>query len=144
MHLPEPRGPLSEALFRNLAAGALAPGTVELAERSAPADAMVDDDLQISLAVLYELHYRGFDGVPDTWEWDPALLGLRAILEQRHLEALRERTGPIAVTDEPVDRQLAALIAADDGPSLSSFMAKQGTLEQWREYLALRSVYHLK
>ena len=23
-------------------------------------------------------------------------------------------------------------------------MAKQGTLEQWREYLALRSVYHLK
>ena len=45
---------------------------------------------------------------------------------------------------ESVDRQLAALIAADDGPSLSSFMAKEGTLEQWREYLTLRSVYHLK
>ena len=48
------------------------------------------------------------------------------------------------VTDEPIDRQLAALIAADDGPSLSAFMAKQGTLEQWREYLTVRSVYHLK
>ena len=52
--------------------------------------------------------------------------------------------GPLPPSDEPVDRQLAALIAADDGPSLSSFMAKQGTLEQWREYLTLRSVYHLK
>ena len=52
--------------------------------------------------------------------------------------------GPVATTEEPVDRQLAALIAADDGPSLSLFMAKQGTLEQWREYLTLRSVYHLK
>ena len=74
----------------------------------------------------------------------PGLLGLRAVLERRHLDALRERTGPITVTDEPVDRQLTALIAADDGPSLSSYMAKQGTLEQWREYLTLRSVYHLK
>src|SRR4051794_41983902 len=52
--------------------------------------------------------------------------------------------GDIPTSDEPVDRQLATLIAADDGPSLSSFMAKQGTLEQWREYLTLRSVYHLK
>jgi hypothetical protein len=144
MHLPEPRGPLSEALFRDLTAGTLAPATAETAERIAPDDVLNDDDLQISLAALYELHYRGFDDVPDACEWDPDLLGLRAGLERRHLDALRERTGPIAVTDEPVDRQLTALIAADDGPSLSSFMAKQGTLEQWREYLTLRSVYHLK
>ncbi len=92
----------------------------------------------------YELHYRGFDEVSDDWEWDPALLRLRAGLERRHLGALRDLVGPSAVTDEPIDRQLTALIAADDGPSLSSFMAKQGTLEQWREYLTLRSVYHLK
>ena len=144
MQLPEPRGPLSEALFRDLAAGTLAAATVQTADRMSPDDAMDDGDLQISLAVLYELHYRGFDGVGDAWEWDPALLGLRAVLETRHLDALRERVGPIDVTDEPVDRQLTALIAADDGPSLSSYMAKQGTLEQWREYLTLRSVYHLK
>ena len=144
MHLPEPRGPLSEALFANLISGELAPGTIEAAERIAPADAMNDDDLQIALAACYELHYRGFDGLPDEWEWDPGLLRLRAVLERRHLEALRARTGPVPATDEPVDRQLTALIAADDGPSLSAFMAKQGTLEQWREYLTLRSVYHLK
>jgi Iron-containing redox enzyme len=146
MHLPEPRGPLSEALFRDLSAGPdLAPATLEAAEDpAAGGSAMADDDLQISLAVLYELHYRGFDGVPDAWEWDPTLLGLRAGLERRHLGALRELVGLIDVTDEPVDRQLSALIAADDGPSLSAYMAKQGTLEQWREYLILRSVYHLK
>ena len=145
MRLPESRGPLSETLFAALiTAGPLSPAAFELAERTAPDDALNDDDLQIALAVLYELHYRGFGDVPDVWEWDPALLGLRSVLERRHLDALQQRTGSVAVTDEPVDRQLAALIAADDGPSLSAFMAKHGTLEQWREYLVLRSVYHLK
>jgi len=147
MHLPEPRGPLSEALCRDLATRtALSATTIERADRVAAAGAcaLTDEDLQISLAVLYELHYRGFEGVSDDWEWDPALLRLRAGLERRHLAALRDLVGPVAATDEPIDRQLTALIAADDGPSLSSFMAKKGTLEQWREYLTLRSVYHLK
>ncbi len=145
MRLPSPRGPLSEALFLELAtAGPLSTRTLELADRTTPDDVLNDDDLQITLAALYELHYRGFDDVPDAWEWNPAILGLRAVLERRHLDALRQRTGPVPVTHESVDRQLAALIAADDGPSLSAYMAKQGTLEQWREYLVLRSVYHLK
>jgi Iron-containing redox enzyme len=147
MRLPEPRGPLSEALCRDLATStSLSATTVGRADRvaAAGAAALTDEDLQISLAVLYELHYRGFDGVSEDWEWDPALLGVRAALERRHLAALRGLVGRIEVTDEPIDRQLTALIAADDGPSLSSFMAKQGTLEQWREYLTLRSVYHLK
>jgi hypothetical protein len=147
MHLPEPRGPLSEALCRDLATRtALSATTIERADRVAAAGAcaLTDEDLQMGLAVLYELHYRGFEGVSDDWEWDPALLRLRAGLERRHLAALRDLVGPVAATDEPIDRQLTALIAADDGPSLSSFMAKKGTLEQWREYLTLRSVYHLK
>ena len=147
MRLPEPRGPLSEALFRDLAGGtALSASTVEQGERLsvAGAGALTDEDLQISLAVCYELHYRGFAGVSEDWEWDPAVIGLRSGLERRHLAALRDLVGPVATSEEPVDRQLAALIAADDGPSLSLFMAKQGTLEQWREYLTLRSVYHLK
>jgi hypothetical protein len=147
MRLPEPRGPLSEALCRDLATStSLSATTVGRADRvaAAGAAALTDEDLQISLAVLYELHYRGFDGVSEDWEWDPALLGVRAALERRHLAALRGLVGRMEVTDEPIDRQLTALVAADDGPSLSSFMAKQGTLEQWREYLTLRSVYHLK
>ena len=147
MRLPQPRGPLSEALVPDLATRtSLSATTVERAARVAAqrAPALTDEDLQISLAVCYELHYRGFDGVSDEWEWDPALLGLRAGLERRHLAALRDRVGPLQVSGEPIDRQLTAVIAADDGPSLSSFMAKKGRLEQWREYLTLRSVYHLK
>ena len=147
MRLPEPRGPLSEALCRDLATStSLSATTIGRADRvaAAGAGALTDEDLQISLAVLYELHYRGFEGVSEDWEWDPALLGVRAALERRHLAALRGLVGRIEVTEEPIDRQLTALIAADDGPSLSSFMAKQGSLEQWRGYLALRSVYHLK
>jgi hypothetical protein len=147
MRLPKPRGPLSAALCADLSAGSIlsasTPATAEtLAAGSA--DPLTDDDLQLALAICYELHYRGFDEVADAWEWDPELLRLRALLEQRHLSALRQLVGAPAVTEGPVDQQLAALIAADDGPSLSRYLAREGTLEQWREYLTLRSVYHLK
>jgi hypothetical protein len=147
MQLPEPRGPLSEALSHDLATRpTLSATSLERADRlgRAPARALTDEDLQLSLAICYELHYRGFDDVSDEWEWEPTLLRLRAGLEQRHLEALQELVGPVPVTGGPIDRQLAAVIAADDGPSLSAYMAKHGTLDQWREYLTLRSVYHLK
>jgi hypothetical protein len=146
MQLPEPRGPLTAALTADLLAGSVSPDTVDLAARiaQATADPLHDEDLQLALAVCYELHYRGFDGVDDALEWDPALLTLRAHLESRHTAALRELTGSPAPTDEPVDVQLGALIGADDGPSLSRYMSRHGTAEQWREYLTLRSVYHLK
>lgn len=151
MRLPEPRGPLSEdlctALRHGLVGGAeLSPATHAVADQVAACTpgALTDEDLQLALAVCYELHYRGFDGVGDGWEWEPSLLRLRAVLETAHLDALRDLAGSVVVTDEPIDRQLATLIAADDGPSLSSYLAGQGTLEQWREYLTLRSVYHLK
>ena len=147
MRLPEPRGPLSDALARDLATRtSLSPATAELGREVAtdPSAALSDDDLQLALGICYELHYRGFEEVADDWEWHPGLLELRARLERRHEAALRELVGTVPVTAEPVDRQLTALIAADDGPSLSAYLAKRGTLEQWREYLTLRSVYHLK
>ena len=96
MRLPKPRGPLSAALCTDLAAGRpLAPGTAAAAETllAATADPLHDDDLQLSLAICYELHYRGFDDVADGWEWEPELLRLRAVLEQRHLAALRALVG---------------------------------------------------
>jgi hypothetical protein len=147
MQLPSARGPLSESLVRDLATGpVLSARTLESVARlaDAPGDVLTDDDLQLSLAICYELHFRGFDGVDEAWEWDPELLRLRSTLERLHLTALQELVGPVPVSDDPIDVQLTAAITADDGPSLSSFMAKQGTLEQWREYLTLRSVYHLK
>jgi len=145
MYLPKPRGPLSASLCSDLRTGTSISGrTQQLAHTAPDSQALTDDDLQLSLAVCYELHYRGFDDVSDDWEWDAGLLSVRASLERHVLAALEELVGPIAVTDEPVDRQLAALIAADEGRSLSAYMARHGTAEQWREYLTVRSVYHLK
>ncbi|MPQ97613.1 iron-containing redox enzyme family protein [Modestobacter sp. I12A-02628] len=151
MHLPTPRGPLGAQLMTDLVSGAaisartlhLARATVSVATHSARA-VLTDDDLQLALAVCYELHYRGFDDVSDDWEWRPDLIALRTVLEQRHTDALRALVDDLVVTDEPIEKQLAAVIAADDGPSLSAHMAKRGTPEQWREYLTVRSVYHLK
>jgi hypothetical protein len=146
MRLPEARGPLTELLTADLTGnGPLPAATLAAAERAAAgADPLTDEDLQLALAVAYEFSYRGFDDVDDDWEWEPSLVGLRRVLERSHLAALRRLTGPPEPTGEPVDQQLAALIAADDGPSLSSWLAKRGGLGQWREYLTVRSVYHLK
>ena len=149
MHLPHPRGPLSTALCADLADGAtLSTAAAELARSlpgpGNPADVLRDDDVQLALAICYELHYRGFDGVDDGWEWDPDLLAVRRDLERRHLAGLRALVPDLQPTDDPIDRQLAAVIAADDGPSLSRWLVRNGRLEQWREYLTVRSVYHLK
>src|SRR5918997_1483806 len=91
LRLPEPRGPLTSALCTDLTSGTLAPATVELAERTASAatDPLADEDLQLALAICYELHYRGFDDVGEDWEWDPDLLRLRAHLERAHTATLR-------------------------------------------------------
>jgi hypothetical protein len=147
MQLPKPRGPVSAGLCADLATGgSITTRTFTAAETlvAAATDPLTDEDLQLSLAICYELHYRGFDGIDDAWEWDPDLLRLRAVLEERHTAALRSLVGEVQITDEPVDQQLSDLIAADDGPSLSRHLARHGTLEQWREYLIVRSVYHLK
>ena len=139
---------MSAALVVDLPGVAWSPSTAQVARAlPRPADpvaALTDDDLQLSLAICYELHYRGFDGVDAGWEWDPDLLGVRRELEHRHLAALHALVPAPQVTDEPIDQQLAAVIAADDGPSLSRWLAAHGDLEHWREYLTVRSVYHLK
>jgi hypothetical protein len=69
MRLPDPRGPLSGALFADLLGRTLSAATVEAADQVADGDpdALTDEDLQISLAVCYELHYRGFEGVSEDW-----------------------------------------------------------------------------
>lgn len=149
MSLPEPRGPLSAALFADLTAGAgIDPATLALADQvAAGPDPLSDDDLQITLYACYELHYRGLDGVDDDWEWDPTLLGLRAVLETAFERALHQAVDPRVAAvpaDDAVDARLTALIAADDGPSMSRHLARDADETQWAELLTLRSVYHLK
>ncbi|MBM7820173.1 hypothetical protein JOE63_002650 [Cellulosimicrobium cellulans] len=155
--LPQPRGPLTAALLSALVAGAPADDAAErlrpvrdalpAALDAAAGRVLRDDDVQLALAVLYELHYRGVDGVDDAWEWVPALLAVRARLEAPFETAVRKRAGQpeCATTDAAgVARRLFELAAADDGPSLSRYVARRADAEQARELLVLKSLYQLK
>src|SRR4051794_25363316 len=114
--LPRPRGPLSERLF---AALCKPPHALD------PLSGAIDyEDLQLALYCCYEMHYRGFAGVDDRWEWSPALLSLRSEMEAAFLAALPDES--------------------DEGPSLSSYMESDGTLDQFREFCIHRSAYQLK
>src|SRR4051794_38427915 len=93
--LPPARGPLSEALLAALQEPA--PGHAGNAGLPATASAggVLGEDFQLSLYLLYELHYRGFRGVDECWEWQVGLLGLRASLEADFEATLLERVpGP--------------------------------------------------
>jgi hypothetical protein len=102
-----------------------------------------EEDLQLALYLCYELHYRGLPGVDDRWEWEPSLLALRGALEQRFEADLRDAV-PVPNPKGPVDVELRALEAADDGPSLSQHLERDGTVEQYLEFVVHRSAYQLK
>ena len=150
MHVPAARGPLSSALVTALRR---APGPVpevRAAAGRAVADStgvLADDDVQVALFCMYELHYRGLDGVDEAWEWAPDLLAARAVLEEAFETAVRELV-PVpdtaARSADEIAEALFALTAGDDGPSLSGYVAKRATDEQVREFVVHRSIYHLK
>ncbi|MBW8740887.1 MAG: iron-containing redox enzyme family protein [Streptomyces turgidiscabies] len=138
--LPEPRGPLSAAVTDLLR------GSTDA--RVPPPDdgcSPYCDDLQLALYVLYELHYQGFQDVPDSLEWDSGLLACRAALEDRFLGALREDV-PVDATETAAQAldELQLEPVGDDGTGVSYFLRNEGTLEHLRAYAAVRSLYHLK
>src|SRR4051794_34962904 len=117
--------------------------------RRPPADDPIgDDDLQLALYVCYELHYRGFDGVDEGWEWEPSLLGLRRELEAEFEQALEREVprdaGASLPAPEEMDVALRAIADADEGPSLSRHLEVSGSLEQFLEFCVHRSAYQLK
>jgi len=136
--LPLPRGPVSEALV------------AALRDSPHPLDPLTGDidpeDLQLALYCCYELHYRGFDGVADEWEWEPSLLALRAQLEERFEAELLELVGSPGESPAPeeIDVALRELMIADDTPSLSTFVEREATAAQVAEFLIHRSAYQLK
>jgi Iron-containing redox enzyme len=150
MRPPAPRGPLSTALLEALrGTPGPVPGVQAAADGAlaATTDVPADDDLQLSLFVLYELHYRGIDGVDEAWEWQPDLLRVRGDVEQAFEAALRKtvpvpQTAASSATD--VAQALFDLTAADSGPSVSTYLAKSATDEQAHEFVVQRSIYHLK
>lgn len=152
MRSPEARGIASEALLKLLPHTPNTQGTDALhgEVRNALARSsgiLVDDDLQLTLFCLYELHYGGIEGAHADWEWEPGLIAIRRDIERDFEAALR------AVVDlpslEPRDSDgvaavLFELAAADTGPSVSRFVAKKANLEQAQEFLIHKSVYQLK
>ncbi len=137
--LPRPRGPLSDDLIGALRHDLPVPAPDDhLVDQIA--DPATDDDLQLALYVAYELHYRGFAGVDEAREWDPTVLAFRAPLEQRFESALHR----LVAIDHSAPVDLRAMIAAFDGPSLSSYTEQEATVEQFCEFLVHRSAYQLK
>jgi hypothetical protein len=138
--LPPGRGALSEFLVAHLRRP-----VHRLPVAPAPTDdPLTGDDTQLFLYLCYELHYRGLAGVDDAWEWEPSLLRLRRFVESSFEATLFERVGPPPATCGDVPGELAALIAAEPGPSLSAYFLGRGTLEQFREFAIHRSGYQLK
>ena len=139
--LPAPRGPLStvvlDALRDTMSASSVARVGAADVQQADP----YGEDLQLALYCCYELHYRGFAGVSDDLEWDPGLLGLRRHLERAFLTALR--------ADVPGGTDVAAevdtlLVEPVDAWGVSHHLRHAGQLWQLREYVAQRSLYHLK
>ncbi|WP_439660478.1 iron-containing redox enzyme family protein [Lentzea sp. HUAS TT2] len=101
MRLPAPRGHMSSALVAALRLPPLP--RPALLVSGGTRDAWLDDDLQLSLWICYELRMRGFDDVAAGWEDHPALAQFHGALEARWEQALRsltEVTSPVALPEE--------------------------------------------
>jgi Iron-containing redox enzyme len=148
------RGPISDALLTMLNTPVdQDPGldpefVLEVARtvRDTP-NILIDDDLQLSLLILYSLHYDGLGDWDPYWEWQPKLLSIRLVLEEGFESTLRDRLPapelpPAQVED--VANALFTLTADDGGPSVSKFIAREASVEQAREFLVHKSLYTLK
>jgi hypothetical protein len=110
-------------------------------------DVILDDDLQLSLFVLYACAYGSLPWIDARWEWSPALLQVRGAIERAFESALRREVPmpPLPAPDaEAIAAALFRLTAPTPGPSLARFLAKHATVEQAREFLIQRSIYTLR
>ncbi len=144
MRMPAARGPLSRWTISRLHG---APGQLVSYDGDVPAGvpALTSDDLHLALFLCYELSYGGIDGVDDRWEWDPALLSFRGALETSFESAMREAVDPApAVAPGTIDARLRDVLRVDDGPALSRVLERDGTADNYREFLIHRSAYQLR
>lgn len=136
-------GPLSTAVHRALAGPPAHDSLTRIGASVRDSDPF-GLDLQLALCMCYELHYRGFAGVDPTWEWNPALLRLRAELERVFLAGVRRDVGPVDPGQTAQAEMEAISIEPADGDGPSYFLRDSGTWQQMREYFVHRSLYHLK
>jgi hypothetical protein len=145
VRLPTPRGPLSAAVTSALSAPDrfdVDPALVRQATHGA--EVLGSDDVQVALWALYELHYRGFDEVPDEREWDPGVLLLRHEVETAFEAAVRRRVPTPRVDGRDVAEALRDVIDSADGPPLAAHLQRRADREQVLAFLRHRSLYHRK
>ncbi|MGX1791900.1 iron-containing redox enzyme family protein [Microbacterium sp. NPDC055312] len=110
-------------------------------------DPITDDDVQLSLYLLYCVAYGSLPQFGAHWEWDVSLLTARAVLERAFEDAVRAAV-PLPDSPEPTQDAVAAalfaLAAPQPGPSLSHFVSRKADVEQARELLMQRSIYTLR
>ncbi|GAA2090040.1 iron-containing redox enzyme family protein [Brevibacterium salitolerans] len=149
---PLPRGPLSAALLRLLSSPEPPPGPDGLCATARDAveaaeEVLADEDLQLSLFLLYQLHYGPEDYVAGEWEWDPGLLRTRLLLERAHESALRARVplpGDAPADGEGLADLLFAMTADAARPALATWFARHADPGQLGEFLVHRSLYTLR
>jgi hypothetical protein len=138
--LPAARGPVTSFLLEHLTQP-----PHDLPLWPAPEDdPLTGDDTHLALYLVYELNYRGVEGVDERWEWHPDLIRLRGQLEQRFEAGLVELVGEMPDVDD-VTVFLQELTTDDsDGRSISKFIEHDGDLHQFREQAVHRTAWQLK
>jgi Iron-containing redox enzyme len=143
VELPQACGPVSRGVV-DILGGRRASYPLSLGDGSVT----VDRDAQLALWTLYELSYGGFAGVDPRREWDLDLIALRICLEDRFERELRAATrGRVAeelAAGGHVGDMVLRMAEDDRGPRLSSYLRREATATQMRDFLRERSVQQLK
>jgi hypothetical protein len=145
------RGQLSELLLDILTSepdDALTDGLAEATEAALTTDDVLrDEDVQLSLFLLFAVVYGSLPALDAGWEWHPAVVAARSRLERATEARLRELV-PVPELPEPtqdaVAQRLFDLTAPTHGPSVSRFVAKKADRAQLDEFLILKSIYTLR
>jgi hypothetical protein len=107
-------------------------------------EALIDEDLQLALYCCYELHYQGFTGIADDWEWEPSLVAFRSELERLFEKQLRLTLPDYwSITASDVSDALRDL-SQGGGFSLSEWLLEHGNRFHAEEFAIHRSGYQLK
>lgn len=138
MQLPAERGELSSLLFARLRGQPTSLG------RHPHVRQVDDDDFQVSLFVLQQLDFRPIDDVSVEWAEEPSLLALRLDLEHQQERTLRDECAGRACTADEVPDAIVQLLNDAEGPSLSSWMEDNGSIDHLREFALHRAAYQLK
>ncbi|MEV4902103.1 iron-containing redox enzyme family protein [Citricoccus sp. NPDC055426] len=156
MKLPLTRGPVTYSLWPDLLSYPADRQLTTTAESvrsalTASEDILYDEDLQLALFCLYELHYSGVNGVDERWEWDPALLAVRHRIESAFEARLRrgaeELYGPMQEMPRSAQQMASRLFemsAGHRGPSVVDHIDREATEDQVREALVHQSVHQLR